>query len=156
MNELRKKRKELGMTQIDAARTLGVSRRTYQTYEEENASGITYDQLLEQITQLGLEEGSNAILGIRLIKQNCKMVFERYPKVKCAYLFGSYARGQASANSDIDLLVVCEPMGMEFLLIGADLQDALHKEIDMLSYEQLLDNESLLKEVLMEGVKIYG
>ena len=46
MNELREKRKELGLTQIQAASVCGVSRRTYQTYEETQNLNKTYDELL--------------------------------------------------------------------------------------------------------------
>lgn len=28
-------------------------------------------------------------------------------RVKCAFLFGSYARGTANADSDVDVLIVC-------------------------------------------------
>jgi len=37
MNELRRKRKQLEITQLQAANACGVSLRTYQTYEETNS-----------------------------------------------------------------------------------------------------------------------
>lgn len=48
MNELRRKRKELGLTQIEAANACGVSRRTYQTYEEGNLFNDTFDELIKK------------------------------------------------------------------------------------------------------------
>ena len=45
MNELARRRKELGITQIQAANACGVSRRTYQTYEESNNLNATYDEV---------------------------------------------------------------------------------------------------------------
>ena len=46
MNALQQKRKELGITQIQAANACGVSRRTYQNYEEGNNQNATYEELI--------------------------------------------------------------------------------------------------------------
>ena len=54
MNELRRKRKELGLTQIQAANICGVSRRTYQTYEETNNLNKTYDELINKLNDIGM------------------------------------------------------------------------------------------------------
>ena len=50
------------------------------------------------------------------IRNVCKTLFsEKYPEIECAYLFGSYARGEATDKSDIDILIVLnEPTGMKF------------------------------------------
>ena len=157
MNELRIKRKELGLTQIQAARVCGVSRRTYQTYEESTATNQTSQTLYEKLSEMGVLDGTNFVSSIKLIKEACNKVFkEKYPEVSCAYLFGSYARGEATGKSDIDILVVCPPMGMRFYGIATVLEEELHKQIDLHSYRKLLENESFLKEVLKDGVKIYG
>lgn len=157
MNELRRKRKELGITQIQAANACGVSRRTYQTYEESNVPNSTYDELLQKLDEMGILDGSNYISNPKYIKKVCGQLFqEKYPEIKCAYLFGSYARGEATGKSDIDILMVCPPMGMRFYAITAELEERLHKQVDLHTYRQLLENERLLEEILKEGVKIYG
>jgi len=49
----------------------------------------------------------------------------------CA-LFGSFARGEAGENSDIDLLVrFSKPVGWEFFGIAEELEDALGKKVDL-------------------------
>lgn len=157
MNELRQKRQELGLTQIQAANACGVSRRTYQTYEETNIYNATYDELVKKLDEMGIFDGSNYIVSINGIKHSCRRLFkEKYPEVDCAYLFGSYARGEATGNSDIDILVVCPPMGMKFYGIAAELEKQLHKQIDLHTHRQLMKNEKLLARVLNEGIKIYG
>ena len=156
MNELRQKRKELGLTQAQAAFACGVSRRTYQTYEETRIVNATYDELLRKLNEAGFYDGSKYVCNIRQIKNCFEMILSAHPQIRCAYLFGSYARGEATGKSDIDLLLVCEPMGMEFYGIAADLEELLHKEIDLHTHRQLLQNETLLREVLKEGVKVYG
>lgn len=157
MNELKQKRQELGLTQIQVANACGVSRRTYQSYEENNNFNSTYDDLLKKLDELGILDGSNFITNIKYIKLVCRKLFkEKYPEIKCAYLFGSYARGEARGKSDIDILVVCPPMGLKFYGIATDLEAELHKQVDLHTHRQLAQNERFLERVLMEGIKIYG
>lgn len=157
MNELRQKRQELGITQIQAAHACGVSRRTYQTYEETNHFNATYEELIKKLDEMGILDGSNYISNIKSIKFVCRQLFkEKYPEIECAYLFGSYARGEATGKSDIDILVVCPPMGIKFYGIAADLEERLHKQIDLHTHRQLSKNEQFLERILKEGIKIYG
>ena len=156
MNELRQKRKELGLTQIQAANAIGVSRRTYQTYEETNTFNSTYEDILNKFKEMGILDGSNVVYSIRQIRNACKEVFSQYPEVECAYLFGSYARGEATSKSDIDLIVVCPPSGFRFFGMCGALEERLHKEVDVHTHLSLMKNEVLMTEVLKEGIKIYG
>lgn len=158
MNELRRKRKELEITQLQAANACGVSLRTYQTYEETKNLNATYDMILKKLDEMGVLDGSNYIVSVRGIKNVCRDLFPKeYPEIKCAYLYGSYARGEATGKSDIDILVVLDkPMGLKYYGIGESLKDILHKEVDIQSYEQLVNNAPMLKDILVEGIKIYG
>ena len=157
MNELRQKRKELGLTQIQAALSCGVSRRTYQSYEETELKNSTYDELYKKLSDLGIFYDSNYVVNVKHIKRVCVDVLSHnYPEVQCVYLFGSYARGNATGKSDIDLLVVCPPMGMKFYGIASDLEEQLHKHIDLHTHRQLVDNEQFLENVLKDAIKIYS
>ena len=157
MNELRQKRKKLEITQLQAANACGVSLRTYQTYEETKNFNDTYDFLLKKLDEMGILDGSNYIVSVRGIKNACRQLFKaKYPEIKSAYLFGSYARGEATGLSDIDILVVCPALGMKFYGIATDLEQRLHKRIDLHTHRQLAKNETLLEEILNEGIKIYG
>lgn len=70
--------------------------------------------------------------------------------IKKASLFGSIVRGEATENSDIDLLV--EFNGYKSLLdlagLKIDLQDSLNCEVDVLTYDSLhpLLKDRILKE----------
>ncbi|MDR1085032.1 MAG: nucleotidyltransferase domain-containing protein [Deltaproteobacteria bacterium] len=82
------------------------------------------------------------------------------------YIFGSYARGEAKENSDIDILVDITGTKLVGLLemggLYNDLEEAIEKSID------LLDNKTLEQEctkeespwfiecVNKEKIKIYG
>ncbi len=157
MNELKQKRKKLGLTQAQAAEACGVSRRTYQTYEEQEVVNKTFEELRQKLNDLGVLDNSNYVLSLKYIKKICTEVFATmFPEVKAAYLFGSYARGEATGKSDIDILVVCPPMGMKFYGIAADLEEKLHKQVDLHTHRQLIRNEVFAEEVLKEGIKIYG
>ena len=155
MNELRRKRKEIGLTQEQVAKAIGVSRRTYQTYEETDNQNSTYDQLYKALSEMGLFDGSNVILNVKMIKNRCAPIFAKYPGVKCAYLYGSYARGEATKDSDVDIMVVCHGMGLSFFGMAAELEEALHKEVDLQTHRQVGGNNYFLENFLVDGVKIY-
>jgi uncharacterized protein len=51
-------------------------------------------------------------------------------------LFGSYVRGEATLESDIDILVdldYSEAIGWEFIQMQIDLQNLLSKKVDLVS-----------------------
>ncbi|MCR5332684.1 MAG: nucleotidyltransferase domain-containing protein [Bacilli bacterium] len=156
MRDIQKLRKELGITQTQAANLCGVSRRTYQTYEETSVKNDTYEHLYNTLKEMGIFDGTNVVYGKRYIKQKCEEVFSKYPEVKCAYLFGSYARNQATKDSDIDILVVCPPTGMRFYQLAAELEDVLKKPVDLQTHRQVVESEDFLENLLTEGIKIYG
>ena len=61
--------------------------------------------------------------------------FKDKPVLK-AFLFGSFAREQALSNSDIDILVELDyskHIGLSFLNMKFDLEDKLHKKVDLVS-----------------------
>ena len=103
-----------------------------------------------------LSNGYNYVPSIKAIKTLASKAFVNYPEIHAAYLFGSYARGEATGKSDIDILIVSDPMGMKLYEIGPVLEEYLHKKIDLHTHRQLLGNEVLLSEILKEGIKIYG
>jgi len=60
----------------------------------------------------------------------------RYKPVLKAFLFGSFAREEALSNSDIDILVELDysrHIGLEFVTMKLDLEDKLHKKVDLIS-----------------------
>lgn len=65
---------------------------------------------------------------------NIILVLKKYG-VKKAALFGSYARGVADEKSDIDILIEPpEGMGITIVRLKRDLEDTLHKKVDLVSY----------------------
>ena len=153
-NILRQKRKQLGLTQEQAAKACGVSRRTYQTYEETGRVNATYDDIYVKLDQL--REEKQFVHSVNSIKKICEPIFRKVPEVECAYLFGSYSRGEATFESDIDILVVCPPIGMKFFSMAAELDATLGKEVDLQTHRQLVgDDTSFLESFLKDAIKIY-
>ena len=65
--------------------------------------------------------------------------FQDKPVLK-AYLFGSYARGEADRKSDIDILVeldYSQKIGMAFFGMEAELEELVGKKVDLLTSEGL-------------------
>ena len=71
-------------------------------------------------------------------------------------MFGSYAKGNAKETSDIDLVIASDISGIKFFELVELLRNGLHKKVDALDLNQLINNKDLLNEVLKDGIKIYG
>lgn len=67
--------------------------------------------------------------------ESIKNYFETRPVLK-AYLFGSFAHGNADSNSDIDILVdldYTQRIGLQFIQMKIDLEKLLNKKVDLVS-----------------------
>ena len=157
MTELKMKRLKSRMTQQEAAEKIGISLRSYVTYEnDEKKSGTPkYRFLLSEISEISRVDETHGILTIDEIKDVCVEILKDYPVQYC-YLFGSYAKGKASATSDVDLLISSGITGLRFYELTEKLRERLHKKVDLLDSKQLIGNEGLLNEVLKDGVRVYG
>lgn len=79
--------------------------------------------------------------------------FKTRPVLK-AYLFGSYVRGEADDQSDIDILVdldYTQKIGLQFIQMKIDLEKLLNSKVDLVSSNGLskhikliVDGEKLL------------
>ena len=64
------------------------------------------------------------IYTINQIREKSKNIFDKQDFIKEVYLFGSYARGEATENSDIDFMIVLNrKVGMEFFGLYHFLQE---------------------------------
>lgn len=93
-------------------------------------------------------------------------------QLPAVYLFGSYARGEATEESDIDLLVDVAGTRIRGLFsttspyslggLYCDLEEALDKEVDLVTLDALRHAADgsregrFRKAVLKERVKVYG
>lgn len=157
MIDLKNLRIEKKMTQQEVADLVGISLRSYKSYEndEEKQDTIKYNYIVEKLSKINQIDEETGILELEDIVRKCSKVFERY-EVSFCYLFGSYAKGKATPVSDVDLLISANVKGLKFYGLVEEIRTALHKKVDVLDVNQLKDNIELTEEILKDGIKIYG
>lgn len=97
------------------------------------------------------------------IKKRILPVIEKY-NIPAMYLFGSYARGEATEDSDLDFLVDTTGTGLTSLLsLGAlycDLEEIFQKNIDLITVRSVMQNVATQSErsfrdtIIRERVKL--
>ena len=157
MGDLKKLRNEKKLTQQQVADLVGISLRSYKTYEndEEKVGTLKYNYIVEKLAEINPVDEEHGIIEIEDIKQKCSLVFEKYD-VNFCYLFGSYAKAKAKPTSDVDLLISANVKGLKFYGLIEEIRTVLHKKVDVLDINQLKDNLELTQEILKDGIKIYG
>lgn len=145
------------MTQQQVADLMGISLRSYKMYEndENKKETIKYKYMLEELSKIDPVDEEHGIIDMEYIQKKCTEVFQRYDVHFC-YLFGSYAKSKARPNSDVDLLISANVSGLKFYGLVEEIREALHKKVDILEINQLNGNLELTKEILKDGIKIYG
>jgi len=104
------------------------------------------------------------IYTIEELRRRVAPVAQKY-KISDVYIFGSYARGDATDDSDVDVLFKRERSEAQGIMMGAlyeDLRESIGKGIDLLTEESLVQHDTensnpwFYKNMLNERVKIYG
>lgn len=83
------------------------------------------------------------------IRQLLPVLSEKYKVLHIGY-FGSFARGDQTSQSDVDILVdFSEPLGWEFFDLQMFLEKELGREIDLVTRSAIKETvrEDILKEV---------
>ena len=97
---------------------------------------------------------NKSIYDLPEIKRRLEPVFAA-SGVKTAVIFGSYAQGQATEDSDVDILVDSGLRGLDFVGLVEYIREALQKEVDVLDVRYLTPNSPVGQEALPTGVMIY-
>jgi len=95
------------------------------------------------------------ILTSKDINRFVRPIAEKY-HVKEIYLFGSYARGEADENSDLDFLVFG---GKNFKLtmifsLAEDLREVLNKKVDVFEISEINQDSDFYKTIMKERVLV--
>jgi predicted nucleotidyltransferase len=95
--------------------------------------------------EMKIEEIKDAIVPI-LIRHH----------IKRAGIFGSIAKGDATSESDIDILVELgdQISLLEFVGIKYELEDLLGKKVDLVEYQAV--KPRLKNQIMSEEIRIYG
>ena len=90
---------------------------------------------------------------LKMIKQIVSEYAEKYGADR-VMLFGSYARGDMTEDSDIDLLIDKGSIrGLQFASLLCDLEDALGKQVDLISTRGA--DKEFLDSIQKDEVLIY-
>ncbi|QNK40424.1 nucleotidyltransferase family protein [Caproicibacter fermentans] len=95
------------------------------------------------------------MMTVEEIKKTVQPIAKKYG-VKRVYLFGSYARGDTTEHSDVDLRVDKGSLRGMFALCGlyTELEDALRMKVDLLTTGSL--DEDFLNRIKNEEVLLYA
>lgn len=104
------------------------------------------------------------IYSIDELKSRIEPIARKY-RLNAVYLFGSYARGDATEDSDVDILVDREGSLVHGIVMGGlfnDLEACVEKPIDLVTTQTLEQSETqrrvpeFVRTLNAEKVKIYG
>ena len=132
------------LSQLEVATSVGVPLRTYIRYEKDNLYG---SELKRTAMIKTIEDIRNFLAAL---------FNDKYPgEIDFCYLFGSYAKGYAKENSDVDLCISTNLSGLRFVGLSEDIRITLNKKVDLIRLSNLSNNLSLITEIMKDGIKIY-
>ncbi len=153
-------RNKYQISQALAASSVGIPLRTYIRYENNNNYGnsLKRESMIQKLMNKYEITEDNGMLSIETIKNEVTSLFdsEYKGKIDFCYLFGSYAKGYAKGNSDVDLCVSTSLTGLRFAGLNGAIRTVLHKRIDLIRFNNLENNLELVYEIMKDGIKIYG
>lgn len=101
----------------------------------------------------GFRRSKERVYSLDEIAERVRPVAEQY-EVDSIYVFGSYGRGEAQPDSDIDLLVSADKVqGIAIGGLFLDLKEALGKEIDMVTDKS---DPRFIAMIRKDAVRVYG
>lgn len=95
------------------------------------------------------------VLTYSEIESALKFLLKKY-HAEYAILFGSYARGDATADSDIDVIIGGGEafIPRDIFALGEDLREMLHREADVFEIREVNKDTLFYRSVMQEGVRI--
>lgn len=95
---------------------------------------------------------------IKIIQELNKLIKQQFPDLKGLYLYGSQAKGNASKDSDIDLVAIFDDVSREKTYeIGGILSDLMYQydtyiDFQPYTYDDLSKNPYYYHEVVNKGI----
>lgn len=89
------------------------------------------------------------------VEKAIKALLDKY-HAECAILFGSYARGEETDSSDIDVIVIGGAYfrPKDIFAFGEELRQITKKEVDAFEIREVNEGTEFYKSVMREGVRI--
>lgn len=160
MNEsLKEIRKSYNLTAKEAANFLNIPIRTYMRYENNDLYGdiLKRNAMISSLKNEYEITEDKGILKLKDIEESVLLVINKYKNnIDLCYLFGSYAKGYATEKSDVDLCVLTNLTGLKYVGFTEEIRKELKKKVEVVRLNDLENNIELIKEIMKDGIKIYG
>jgi predicted nucleotidyltransferase len=160
-NSIKQIRNNIGMTQDEVSKLIGIPVKSIRNWEQEirKPSQWTIDLIIDRLLREKNEkvqtmDESTGILSFLSIKKAIYVVANRY-NIDRIYLFGSYAKGEATGQSDIDLFMESELFGLDYFEFIEVLREHLGKKIELLSDQTIQKSSRIDQEIQNTGILIY-
>jgi predicted nucleotidyltransferase len=160
-NNIKIMRNNLELTQEQVSLLTGVPVKTLRNWEQEvrKPSEWTIDLVMDRLLRVKMEEytkidESTSVLSFLTIKENISKIAKNYD-IEKVYLFGSYVKGRATQNSDVDLYMESNLYGLEYFEFVEQLREKLRKKVEVLSNKTIQEHSKIDNEIKKTGVLIY-
>lgn len=89
------------------------------------------------------------------VERIIKLLLDKY-HAECAILFGSYARGEETDSSDIDVIVIggTHFKPKDIFAFGEELRQLTNKKVDAFEIREVNKDTKFYENVMREGVRI--
>ena len=81
---------------------------------------------------------------------------QRFP-VENVILFGSYAKNEATKDSDLDFVIDTKEqlIGFKLFSLITKIEEAFNKDVDAFEKSEIIENSKIDKEIKRTGVVVY-
>ncbi|QLY40005.1 helix-turn-helix domain-containing protein [Hujiaoplasma nucleasis] len=160
-NNIKIVRENLELTQEQVSLLTGIPVKTLRNWEQEvrKPSEWTIDLVMDRLLRVKMEEyakidESSGVLSFLTIKENISKIAKNYD-IEKVYLFGSYVKGQATQNSDVDLYMESDLYGLKYFEFVEQLRENLKKKVEVLSNKTVQEYSKIDEEIKKSGALIY-
>lgn len=161
IHQIKTIRENTGLTQEAVSLMTGIPVKTIRNWEQDirRPSDWTIDLIIDRILREKNEEcmhvsETTGILSFLTIKKVIHQIANHYD-IDRIYLFGSYAKGQAKEESDVDLYMESSLFGLDFFEFVEILREHLNKKVGLLSDKTVIAKSKIEYEIKKTGVLIY-
>lgn len=90
------------------------------------------------------------------IRMKLLPIFSNHP-IENAILFGSYAKGNPTASSDIDIVIDSKGKirGIDFFGILEEVVETFYVPVDLIEASQIIEGSRVQREIKETGIMIY-
>lgn len=160
-NDIQIIRENLNLSQAKFAKLLNIPVKTIRNWEQ--GQRLIKSYLLTHIINSALtitnekyllNSEINNILSFVTIKSKVAKIAAKYDIDK-VYLYGSYVKGVATFESDVDLFMISNLQGFDYFGFIEEVRFSLNKKIDVLSQNTINSPSPIATEIAKTGVLIY-